>query len=604
MSERDPLIADRDGRAETRDDIFIKPTGDVLSVFFFLTPLVKRRKEDSATYRHSMVGFSFTLLVLSICMQLTLLWVVGNAMVEEKESWMSDLVTVKVKDVSPFKMDKVLVGTHYASGCRAKYSLCFEDEGMITCAPKTIQLMGRWSNIDLNGDGVFSFAEANDPTYREKTRCRLGVDPLVFYRFVLQQLRSSQVLHEFKLLHNNITSGHAIHKAYFDWLKGDAILCSYGADDMCGNIFQMGVFDAPLKYPGISRIINDAASGAIYCRELLREEGRCEQMLPSTYRVWRNQQSTQCGAPSYAQYLYTNPRDSEDVVSLAEVDFETEVDYYRTSSWQFAVFLTVIIISFLANTLHDLRRAFRFAIWTYYFPDRALPGEEGFEEETSDENTLLGISANHRRLCTLVLVVNIVMTILVAWVGIIFLTSGVSYKDLLFDALSLALITQMDQILYEMLVRAQAKEELENITPMVVTIPRGNIGHYWLRISPPIRDFFWTFVLIFVSAWFVYEDYQTRLIPVRKALSCACSTEGDKCFEAQLYNKEWWDDYWRIEVPGAYETLHRLMGHETPATTHSHHGHHMLHVHLGDAGTAEHNHDGHVHLLNKPPHHH
>jgi len=387
------------------------------------------------------------------------------------------------------------------------------------------------------------------------------VDTLVFYRFLLQELTSSEILQNGKLLHSNLTSGKSIHKSYFDWFKGDAVLCSYGADDMCGNIFKMGIFDAPLKYPGVSRVINDAKSAAKYCRDLLREEGRCEQMLPSTYRVWRNQQTAQCGAPGFSQYVYTNPKNSEDVVSLAEVEFQSEIEYSATKSWHFAVFLMAILLSFLANSMHDLRQGIRYATWVAHFPHRALPGEPGFVHTEDDETTLTGISDNHRRLCAVVLGIHLIMTVLVAYVGIVFLTSSVSYKDLLFDALSLALITQMDALVYEMLVREQAKEELDSIESMFVSIPDTHWGAFYIRISPPTRDFFWVIVLIFFGAFLVWQDYQTRLIPVRKALSCACTTQGDQCFEAQLYNEEWWEHYWRVEVPQTYRTMERFMGH-------------------------------------------
>lgn len=555
MSERDPLIAEAQ---QQQKEIHVKPTEDALSVFFFLIPLVKRRQNQGHGYRKGMVGFSSFLLILSFAMQLTLLWVVGNAMIEEKEAWMQDLVTVQ--DIDHPSWIPLFGASAAENKCEAKNSLCFEDAGMITCAPKTIQLMGRWENIDVNGDGVFSYKEASEPKFRKKIRCDYGIDTLVFYRFLLQELMNSETLKKGELLHKNITSGHAIHKVYFDWFKGDAIMCSYGADDICGNIFQIGVFDAPLKHPGISRMIYDAKSAANYCRQLLREEGRCEQMLPSTYRVWRAQQSTQCGAPGFSQFVYANPSNPEDVVSLAQVEYAAEVEYAKTNSWRFAIFLTVIIITFLANSLNDLRQATRFWIWAQYFPHRALPGEPGFQHEESDHDTLTGISDSHRQQCMLVVIAKVIMTFLVAFVGIIFLTSGCSYKDLLFDALSLALITQMDQLVYQMLVRAQAKDDLENIEAMYVKIPDDHFGGWYMTISPPLRDLFWALLLILVSAWIVAEDYQTRLVPVREALSCACLTEGRQCFEAQTYDSEWWEHYWRFVIPQSYKTMESFNG--------------------------------------------
>jgi hypothetical protein len=557
MSERDPLLADAEAEAQ-RNQVHVKPSGDALSVFFFLIPLVKRRSEDSGSYRKGMVAFSFFLVVLSFAMQLCLLWVVGQAMVEEKEAWMSELVTVN--DVAN-ETHIPLVGVHAEQeACKAKESLCFAAGGMITCAPKTIQLMGRWENIDVDNDGVFTYKEASNPQFREAVKCKYGVDTLVFFEFLIQEITKSETLKKNNLLHKNLTTRHAIHKSYFDWFKGDAILCSYGADDICGNIFDMGIFDAPLKYPGVSRMIYDAHSAATYCRTLLSDDGRCVNMLPSTYRVWRSQQSSQCGTPAFSQFVYNNPRNEEDVVSLAQVDYANEVEYRKTKNWRFFFFLTVILITFLANTMNDLRQAMRFAIWLRFFPYRALPGDPDFTPDSEDATTLKGISEDHRRLCTVMLVAKVIMTILVAFVGVIFLTSGVSYKDLLFDALSLALITQMDQLVYQMMLRSQAKDELENIEGMYVTIPDGHTGAWYMNISPPMRDFFWAAALLAFSMFIVWEDYQTRLRPVRQALSCACLTEGYNCFEAQTYSKEWWNNYWRFVVPQTYAALESFAG--------------------------------------------
>jgi len=117
------------------------------------------------------------------------------------------------------------------------------------------------------------------------------------------------------------------------------------------------------------------------------------------------------------------------------------------------------------------------------------------------------------------------------------------------------LITQMDNLIYQMLVRTQAKEDLESIAGMYVTIPEGHFGSFYMSVSPPLRDIVWALALVLVSAFVVYEDYQTRLIPVQQALTCACMTQGHQCFEAQRYDEHWWDNYWRFVVPQTYKTM-------------------------------------------------
>lgn len=536
--EYDPLLAETDVH-----HVFIKPRGTATCVFFFLTPLVRKRTDEAGSYRRMMVSYSFFIVFISMVMQVVLLYAVGFFVVQEKTNFERSVVQMReVNDQS----------------CESEEALCHIVEGKYTCAPNVVQLIGNWELLDLNKDGVFTREEASEKKLVDHMNCYYGVDTRIYYKFLLQELTGSQLLQKQGWVHENLTKGTAIHRSYVDWFKADAVLCSYGADDVCGRIFEMGIFDAPLQHPGTSVAIKDTVSAAAYCRDLLREEGRCEYMLPSNYRVWRAKLSSRCGPPEVQSFSYTNPRDPADVVSLTRVNFEEQLAYESSTSWHFKAFLTVSLLSLYASIAHDLRYCIRLLMFLIYFPNRALPGEEGFEHQDGDEHTLTGISTDHRRYCYVVLVVKAVLIVGTCVAGTAFMTTGTRYIDLLFDTLSLQLILQVDYLVCETMVRAAARDELYSIKTIWVEIPPDTMPATYLKISPPIRDFCWVSLLIVASLAVWWYDYTQRLEPVREALSCACVTEGESCLEAFHYSRAWWNNYWLVELPGAYKTINNL----------------------------------------------
>lgn len=580
-TEADPLIGEDDESASHK--LVVQPKGSASSFFFFVPPLLRRRMRERESYVTGMIVFAGFLVFLNYAMQIGLLYAVGNHVVGEREAWQNSVIRLRRSDdgkedrggesSSPKTREaRDKLAGFGGSSCSEKEALCLFVDGMYTCSPKSVQLFGRWEQLDTNKDGIWSFEEASAKSSREATKCRFGIDSLNFYEFVRHQLTHYDLLLEEGLLHPNLTDslhgaaggsgGGGIHKAYFDWFRGDVVMCGYGVDsDVCGNVFAKGVFDSPMKYPGVSKRITDSRSAWKYCEELLRPEGRCERMLPSTYEVWRVSAKEQCGAREHQIYLYSNPRDAEDVVSLTKVRFGNHKEYEKTLDWSFTLFLWIILLVFYATLLAELREAIRLAVWVAYFPTRPLPGEPGFEElGEQDDTTLTGISTKHRKQCRAIVVVKFVMVLLVGYVGTIFLTSDTSYMNLLFDALSLAFIIQVDALLYETMVRPQAKEELEGVQSMHIGIPRGSSFRFYQAASPPLRDLFWALGLLVLAGIVLWEDYHNRLNPMRKALECACSVSGEECFEAQHYSRDWWDNYWRVVVPSSYKEINRLVG--------------------------------------------
>merc|ERR1719421_1729169 len=95
-------------------------------------------------------------------------------------------------------MDSVIrlhsVHSSDSSTCGDKKALCLYDDGKFTCAPKSIQMMGRWDEFDADHDGTWTVEEASSDKLRSKFQCRFGLDPLVFYEFLIDSLTSYEVL--------------------------------------------------------------------------------------------------------------------------------------------------------------------------------------------------------------------------------------------------------------------------------------------------------------------------------------------------------------------------------------------------------------------------
>lgn len=544
MAEQDPLVTD------SRNKCHVKPSETASSYFFFI-PLIRHADGETASHRCGTATFAWFLLVLTYVMQLSMLWAVGGHVVTEREEWMNSVI--RFKDIG----DEV--------GCGDKEALCLHVDGQYSCGPKSVQMYGRWDKLDLDGDGVWSEDEAGTNSTRNSMICRYGIDSLVFFKFLLNQLRTHPVLLETGLLHSNVTTGHAIHKAYFDWFKADAVMCAYGDSDMCGNLFQKGIFDAPMKYAGISHMINDTDSAWQYCNSLLKNDGRCMSMLPSTYRIWRINTNEQCGKKTHNPFVYANPRKEDDVISLSQVDFEKREEYAQTETFCFGLFLWCILLTFYLSLLYELREAMRFAVWVAFFPARAL-SDDDFVADESGVAALRGIHKSHRLICAIILFIKAVMIVIVAYVGTVFLLSETDYVSLLFDAVGLVFIIQVDGLLYQTLVRQSAKDQLESIPTMQV----GDSGlqKFYLSSNGAFRDIFWAVALFLATYVVLSQDYNNRIQPLQKALECACVVTGGECHEAIEYSKTWWDEYWRQVAPAC---LSKIQGFVAAAHAPRHH---------------------------------
>merc|ERR1719401_2655798 len=116
---------------------------------------------------------------------------------------------------------------------------------------------------------------------------------------------------------------------------------------MCGPLFNRGFFDEALLQTSTPEF-NDTGSALKYCHQILMRE--CFDILPNTYRVWTFVSNQQCGEKLYSQTMYQSPgvADDDDEAPAAAktpmltVDFHKHIEYSRTKSFQFRLFLCIL----------------------------------------------------------------------------------------------------------------------------------------------------------------------------------------------------------------------------------------------------------------------
>merc|ERR1719261_2265926 len=140
---------------------------------------------------------------------------------------------------------------------------------------------------------------------KEALKCKYAVDPVEVYDVLTNMLLKREHL---IWLHPETRNGTKLFSPYFTYAMGDLIMCSYRNKDMCPNLVERGFFDTALEFDTAPRVGNTIESALRYCVQLLQPGGTCEQLLPSTYAVWKTQSLIECGEPGYEKFTYSHPK--------------------------------------------------------------------------------------------------------------------------------------------------------------------------------------------------------------------------------------------------------------------------------------------------------
>merc|ERR1719261_1689179 len=89
-------------------------------------------------------------------------------------------------------------------GCNDGKSLCSFENGIYTCAPPSVQLVGRWDELDRNKDDVWTRQEVMK--YRSALKCEYAVDPLEVFDVLITLLKERR---SHVWLHPSVTNATA-----------------------------------------------------------------------------------------------------------------------------------------------------------------------------------------------------------------------------------------------------------------------------------------------------------------------------------------------------------------------------------------------------------
>jgi hypothetical protein len=183
---------------------------------------------------------------------------------------------------------------------------------------------------------------------------------------------------------------------------------------------------------------------------------------------------------------------------------------------------------------------------------------------------------DHRIAVLIVTIFRYGLWIFLLWSGIMFLTGRPRYLSLIFDALSLVFIFEIDEVLYRTMLRLEFKNDHALIEPLQVQhVHRWVQGLECVRSKPSLQavasKFNWIegdhavvfdmcvlFVIIGAAVFVVYTYCSTELNPLIDALNCLCNNAGERCYESQQFSKYWWDTYWSTTLPAANLIIDQL----------------------------------------------
>jgi len=298
-----------DDGADGPATVSIAPTDHVYSYFMFMSPIEEKKKESGGGFSWGIL-LAYTLVLCTFALQGVMLYAIFEQVVMGDTVWRAGIVNEKLKP----------------GMCNPGGSLCVKKNNTFTCAPPTVQLTGRWNELDTDGDGIWTYDEVK--AAKDDLQCKYVVNPLeVFNVFVTFLVSREKII----WVHPELKAGKKIHKAYFTYAAGDIIMCGYRNQDMCANVLERGYFDGPLKYNTAPRVGNTIRSALDYCHALLEDGGMCERTLPSTYAVWRKTGASQCRGPQYSKMVYKHPVTGI-TKSMLKVDYVARQDYKRANS--------------------------------------------------------------------------------------------------------------------------------------------------------------------------------------------------------------------------------------------------------------------------------
>jgi len=520
------LLAELDRREERYYKL--KPCESIYSFYMFMPAVEYRATGRRCNY---ILGFALGLVVLNMLMQGGLMFVVSRDSMRREDAVLTRLVETTPPWYQLHKRWLAPKKSAGAAGCVPQSALCMNVGDKISCAPRSIGLLQNWNELDVNGDGIWSRTEVENNTHRADVECRFGSDPLVLYESMVSNLQAQESLEN--RLHPSLVDGSQIHKPYFDWYLGEPLLCLHIDEDSCGNLFEQGVFDEAIKSGSpFKPQIEDLRSARGYCSNVL--EKKCAQILPNSYHTWKMDALDLCGAKEFSAVTYDSP-DKDPNNAVNHVTYQGPIEYQKYRSWIFTGYLATLLLTFFSTLLAEWKDIYRTVLYCIQFPHVRGGANDCFQRS--------GV--------VLVTLLRTILWIFVGYGGTLFLTSKTDYLGMIFDALSLAFIITIDELIYATMLRSPMKSAHQELEALLL-----HRRKLWMSVH------FWEAVMILgvvAGAVCVAHSYQMQeLRPISQALDCLCSAQGPTCQEASMHTKAWWDTYWTKTIPAASLKIDKL----------------------------------------------
>lgn len=496
--------------------------------------------------------------------------------------------------------------------------LCMRSSnGTYTCMPPSVRFATEWDSLDTDGDGIWSISEAmftkkgkhhhhhKDKSQKASTedkdkRSMLQDDDLdedeheeheheddkevaeakrrtVFFNGIIRGLKKRaewmEQMNSSFYLSQDVLETRAIPKAYYEFWKGDAMLCTRFNADSCENIVASGLFDAALthgKKAAAHKGIFDYNSATQYCRMMLEEHGGCEQSFPASYKSGVLDRKAMCGEVSLRNAgTLTNPHHPEEVMVIIKPSYKQLDQQKQASHPTFLFFTCLIMFLFYSSLVDEIRDLIKTTDFLICFPGVYTTEDHGGVDRGEDcpkgqkRYTIQRISIKHRTVLSIVVFLRTCIVIMLITFGTWFLLTEKSYLELVMNAVALSFITGIDEMIYEVFMESAEKEDIgfdycERLT-FKGYIPRddGSLAGFAFR-----KDVWGLFLLPVISVVVVMASYYSMRQPVVTALTCACTQEGSNCAEALVNQAAWWKDYWTHTLPAAIHQIDamRLQG--------------------------------------------
>lgn len=432
---------------------------------------------------------------------------------------------------------------------------CRMDNATYSCLPPSVRYASKWELLDSNGDGIWTREEAMKD--KAELEIKTGAKPFLVFRAITVGLVDRQPYDKRLWVDPNgmVAKMEGIPKAYFDYWMGDAALCSYADPGMCSTLLSRGFFDEAMNPEHPGKEIPDIDGALDYCIFMLKVGGGCDQSLPQIYKLYRASRHDECGdGHFYPGGLKRNPYHETDRVYIIKNAYANLSKHLKADSTIFKCFLFLVLMLWLLALTNEIREMIKLAEFAVVYP--GAEGDLGLEIEKDDEGnekyTITGISREHRMVIGLTCITRTGVVFYLGYVGCIFLVNEVGYMDLLMNAVALAFILEVDEIIFGAIARHSHAEDLEAINDLEfeTRLPtEGCLG--WM-----LEKDFWAIILFPIIAYLLIV-VQSLLVtkPILDALHCGCYQLGSQCRDAQYYNKDWWNYYWSMTLPSALSKI-------------------------------------------------